>query len=410
MITYIPSRWWLTTTLLWLTQIVVLISGNALNFALIWQLTTLTGSAQSILWAAALTLVPSIIVAPFAGVLSDRISRRRVLIYAESVSLLSLVLLWGVESVANTWMLYLILIWRATATVFYQTAFQATLPQLIPVQHYQRLSGMQQMVMGVSSLLTPVLGALIVEQYGLPWAVALTATMLVISLVVLLILVLPQPVGTVVADWRDELRDMRQIYGDRRGLWQLLIAAVVLNMCVLPVFSLMPYLVSVYFGTGAWLLAWAEISGGAGMVAGAVLLAVWGGFRLAVHTMMTAVVILVTALVWLALVPASAPVWLLGAVVLIGWAAAWAHGPLFTIIQRVIPARMHGRAMALLNAAMNVAAPIGLFVAGAVVERLGHQWWAFGVVAVIGALLAWVMRSDIMTLETSVAERSTPPL
>lgn len=399
MMRYNPARWWQTTVLLWGTQIMVLISGNALNFALIWQLAGLTGSAQSLLWAAALTLVPSVVIAPFAGVLSDRLSRRRVLLIAEGLALLSLVGLWGVERVTSTWLLYLVLVWRATASVFYQTAFQATLPQLIPPQHYQRLSGMQQMVMGLSSLLTPVLGALIVEQFGLPWAVAVTAIVLVLSMGVLLLLELPHPVGTIVTRWQDDIRDMRHIYGQRRGLWQLLIAAVVLNMCVLPVFSLLPYLVSVYFATGAWLLAWLEISGGAGLVIGAVLLAVWGGFTRAVHTMLAAVVLLIVALIWLALVPATAPLWILGAVVLIGWAAAWAHGPLLTMVQRTIPASMHGRAMAVLNATMNAAAPIGLVIAGAVVERIGHQGWAIGVIACIVALIAWVLQSDVMTLE-----------
>jgi MFS transporter, DHA3 family, macrolide efflux protein len=401
MITYTPNRWWLTTALLWVTQTIVLISGNALNFALIWQLAGLTASAQSVLWAAALTLVPSVIVAPFAGVLSDRLSRRRVLMIAEGLALLSLVGLWGAERVTNTWLLYAVLVWRATATVFYQTAFQATLPQLIPAQHYQRLSGMQQMVMGISSLLTPVLGALIVEEYGLSWAVSMTAVVLLLSMGMLLILELPQPLGTIVTRWQDDVRDMRHIYGQRRGLWQLLLAAVVLNMCVLPVFSLLPYLVSVYFATGAWLLAWLEISGGAGLVIGAVLLAVWGGFGRAVHTMLAAVALLIVALLWLALVPATAPLWILGAVLLIGWSAAWAHGPLLTMVQRTIPSTMHGRAMALLNASMNIAAPVGLVVAGAVVERISHQGWALGVIVCILLLVVWVLRSDVMKLEDS---------
>lgn len=401
MMTYTPNRWWLTTVLLWGTQIIVLISGNALNFALIWQLAGLTNSAQSILWAAALTLVPSVVVAPFAGVLSDRLSRRWVLLIAEGLALLSLVALWGVERVTNTWMLYAILVWRATASVFYQTAFQATLPQLIPAQHYQRLSGMQQMVMGVSSLLTPVLGALIVEGYGLMWAVSTTASVLIVSILVLLLIELPQQPGMIVTRWQDDVRDMRHIYGQRRGLWQLLLAAVVLNMCVLPVFSLLPYLVTVYFATGAWLLAWLEISGGAGLVLGAVLLAAWGGFARAVHTMLAAVVLLIGALLWLALVPATAPLWILGSVLLIGWSAAWAHGPLLTMVQRTIPTSMHGRAMAVLNAAMNAAAPVGLVVSGATVERIGHQGWAVAVIVCIVVLVAWVVRSDVMTLEDS---------
>jgi hypothetical protein len=50
--------WWLTAIPLWITQFSVLVSGNAVNFALIWQLTTITHSAQTLSLLAALTLVP----------------------------------------------------------------------------------------------------------------------------------------------------------------------------------------------------------------------------------------------------------------------------------------------------------------------------------------------------------------
>jgi uncharacterized membrane protein YgaE (UPF0421/DUF939 family) len=42
---------------------------------------------------------------------------------------------------------------------------------------------------------------------------------------------------------------------------------------------------------------------------------------------------------------------------------------------------------------------VGLVVSGAVVERIGHQIWAIGVIVCIVMLLAWVLRSDVMTLE-----------
>jgi MFS family permease len=80
--------WWLTATLLWITQFSVLVSGNAVNFALIWQLTSITHSAQTLSILAALTLIPSVIITPLAGMLSDRMPRRWVMLGAEVLALL----------------------------------------------------------------------------------------------------------------------------------------------------------------------------------------------------------------------------------------------------------------------------------------------------------------------------------
>jgi DHA3 family macrolide efflux protein-like MFS transporter len=392
--------WWLTATLLWVTQFSVLVSGNAVNFALIWQLTTITHSAQTLSILAALTLIPSVIITPLAGMLSDRMPRRWVMLGAEVLALLPLIVLWQWRDALTPSLIYIVVVWRAVMTAVYVAAFQAALPQIVPSQHFQRISGIQQVVTGGASLLAPLLGAMIVMVHWLPRAIMGAGIALVVSIVIVALTQFAEPTkGRLRMPWQQDWADIQQLYRQRHGLLHLVGAAVVLNMCVLPVFSLLPYLVTDYFHAEAWLLAWCEFAGGTGMILAAVILAVWGGFRRTIYTLVVAVALLFVAMVLLAFTPADMPYLLVAVLGVIGWAAAWAHGPLLSLLQANVPATMHGRALAVLTTAMNAAAPLGIIVAGAMVTWVGPQWWAASVALVVALVLTWSLRGPLMQLE-----------
>ena len=392
--------WWLTATLLWITQFSVLVSGNAVNFALIWQLTTITHSAQTLSILAALTLIPSVIITPLAGMLSDRMPRRWVMLGAEVLALLPLIVLWQWRDALTPSLIYIVVVWRAVMTAVYVAAFQAALPQIVPSQHFQRISGIQQVVTGGASLLAPLLGAMIVMVHWLPRAIMGAGIALVVSIVIVALTQFAEPTkGRLRMTWQQDWADIQQLYRQRHGLLHLVGAAVVLNMCVLPVFSLLPYLVTDYFHAEAWLLAWCEFAGGTGMILAAVVLAVWGGFRRTIYTLVVAVALLFVAMLLLAFTPAGMPYLLVAVLGVIGWSAAWAHGPLLSLLQANVPATMHGRALAVLTTAMNAAAPLGIIVAGAMVTWVGPQWWAASVALVVALVLTWALRGPLMQLE-----------
>ena len=394
------SVWWLTATLLWVTQFSVLVSGNAVNFALIWQLTALTHSPQTLSVLAALTLIPGLIITPFAGILSDRLPRRWVMLGAEGLALLPILVLWQWRDGLTPSLIYGVVIWRAVMTAVYVAAFQAALPQIVPSQHFQRISSIQQVVTGGASLLTPVLGAMIVMVQWLPYAVVGAGIALLVSMATVALTRFAEPThGRLRMPWQRDWADVQQLYRHRHGLLQLVGAAMVLNMCVLPIFSLLPYLVTDYFHAEAWLLAWCEFAGGMGMIVAAVVLAAWGGFRRTIVTLAVAVTLLLLAMLVLAVTPAHMPYLLVVTLGVIGWAAAWAHGPLLSLLQANVPATMHGRAMAVLTTAMNAAAPLGIIGAGAMVGWVGPQWWAGSVAVVVVLVLVWALRGPLLELE-----------
>jgi predicted MFS family arabinose efflux permease len=240
--------------------------------------------------------------------LSDRMRRRWLMLGAEVLALVPLLVLWRWQDALNPSVIYVVVVWRAVLTAVYVAAFQAALPQIVPSRHFQRISSVQQIVTGCASLLTPVLGAMIVMAQGLALAITGAGVALLVSMLTVAVVRFAEPTqGRVQMPWQRDWADVQQRYRQRHGLLHLVVAAMVLNMCVLPIFSLLPYLVTDYFHAEAWLLAWCELAGGIGMILAAVVLAAWGGFRRTIVTLAVAVTLLLLAMLLLAFTPASLP-------------------------------------------------------------------------------------------------------
>jgi hypothetical protein len=66
---------------------------------------------------------------------------------------------------------------------------------------------------------------------------------------------------------------------ERKGHVTLVVMAALINMCLIPAFSLLPLLVSGKLGGDALELGWITSAIGVGSIAGGIALGVWGGTR-----------------------------------------------------------------------------------------------------------------------------------
>lgn len=391
-------HWSHVAFVLWLSQCGVLVTANMLNFALIWQLSQHASAAIALSTAGALSLIPGVVLAPLTGWVVDRYARRSIMIAAEVWSLVPLGVTWYWHATAAPWVIYVIVVSRAIGTTFYMTAWQATWPQIIPAAYLQRLSSMPQIVMGVASLLTPICGAAIVASQQWDGAILLALLALMVSTIVTWWLIPLDNISDMTPSWWHDWQHVWGVFQARSGLFGVLGVALLLNCVIMPVFSLLPYVITTHIHAGPWVLATSEIIGGIGLVCGVAILVWWGGFPHVIHTLLSAVVLLGVAFGAVALLPAQA--WVVyGFVFGLGWAGAWLQGPLLTLVQANVPASMHGRAMAVLNATMNIATPVGIMGAGYLVAWYGVRWWAGMVAILIGATLVWVVNSAVMSLK-----------
>ena len=84
--------WQIPFFTIWIGQQFSLVGSSVLQFALVWWLTQLTGSATVLAMATMMWVIPQVFLGPIVGAYVDRLNRRVVMIVADG--LIALVALW----------------------------------------------------------------------------------------------------------------------------------------------------------------------------------------------------------------------------------------------------------------------------------------------------------------------------
>lgn len=123
----------------------------------------LTGSGSSFAVTMICGMLPRIVLAPFAGVMADRMNRRRLLIYSDLAAVLTLLLAFLVVSLGGVTLLpiYTSLVLLSVCSTFYGISVSSSLLQLVDSQYIQRAGSLNQMAGSIGNLLAPVLGGML---------------------------------------------------------------------------------------------------------------------------------------------------------------------------------------------------------------------------------------------------------
>ena len=121
--------------LLWLAQIVSELGDWFYALAVYNLLLDLTGSkAQSVGLAVVLQVLPSALAAPTAGVLNDRISRKRIMIGADVARFFVVLGMAAVRTPALVWLVYPLLFLETIGAAFFEPAHSSVIPNIVPLK------------------------------------------------------------------------------------------------------------------------------------------------------------------------------------------------------------------------------------------------------------------------------------
>ncbi|MGK5739887.1 non-ribosomal peptide synthetase/MFS transporter [Micromonospora sp. URMC 103] len=335
-------------------------TGSALTaFALPIWLFTQTGSVADLglLWA--LALICGVLMLPIAGAVTDRVSRRKIMMIASSsagsIQVVLAALLWT-DNLA-LWHIYGLVALSQVAGSFQRIAFQSAVPQLVPKRYLGHAMGITQLSNGFAMLLMPVFAAGLLAAIELKGILLLDVASYLVAVLTLAVVRFPDSLG-----WRPRERLLVAIANGLRYSWQhrgfrLMLGYFALgNIFLAPALVLTTPLV-LSFGT-ATQVAQVALAEASGAVAGGVLMSLWGGPR---HRRMIGVLIgnLGTA-IGCVLVGLDASV----AMICVGafWLAmamTTAQSIYATIVQVKVPQRFHGRVFSLNQTISWSTLPIG---------------------------------------------------
>ena len=356
-------------------QTVSLVGTWITRIATSWLVYRLTGSVLLLGIVGFCGQIPTLLLAPFAGVLVDRWDRHRILVVTQALSLaqsaaLAVLTLTGVITVPHVLLLQLA---QGVINAFDTPARQAFVSEMVEDRaDLPNAIALNSSMVNASRIIGPSIGGVVIAAVGEGWCFALDALSYVAVIASLramrLVPRLRQPRET---RMREELAAGYRYVTRFVPVRSALILLSMVSVMGMPYTVLMPAISTNVLHGGPNTLGFLMTASGAGALAGALYLAsrrsVLGlGRAMAVASTTFGVGLVAFSLsrhLWLSLLLLP----LVGAGMMITMAAT------NTVIQTLVREELRGRVMAFYTMAFLGTAPIGSLIAGVAADRIGPQ-------------------------------------
>ncbi|UCH25847.1 MAG: MFS transporter [Trueperaceae bacterium] len=410
-----------TFYLIVLTQTTSLIGSRMTAIALgIWLFDT-TGDTAPLLLMVFFAELPGAVAGSVAGVLIDRLDRRVVLLLADggqavTTTLLLLIFLAGD---VHLWQLYLLALVQGTFATFQQPALEATTTVLVPERQRERANAVQQMAFPLAGVIAPALTGLVYAWIGITGVIIVDLATFTLAVSLLSMLHIPRPKATAEGTaarghiLQELLAGVRFLIR-RRVLFGLVLYMMLINFLLNgPLELAIPYLVTV---TGS-----EAVMGGLmslmslGALVGAGLIAVWGGSRPRLLTLLPG--LLLSGVMFLVYGTAREPLGLGISLFLLTIPLPISFALYLSILQVKTPPDMQGRIFAMVSQLGFLGATLSFLLTGQIVDRVlepavGTTWWKI-VAPVVGQAEGAGMRlllvaTGVVILVATTAMLATP--
>jgi MFS transporter, DHA3 family, macrolide efflux protein len=364
-----------------LGQFVSVLGSGMTGFALgVWVFQR-TGSSTDFALISLFAVLPGLVIAPFAGALVDRWDRRFAMILGDTGAAIGTVVV-AILLYTNhleIWQIYLVNIWISTFGAFQGPAFAASVTMLVSKEHFGRASGLVQMGIAIGQIASPIMAGALMGLIQLHGIITVDFVTYLFSLLVLLFIRIPRPPES--AEGRAArgslLREASfgwEYVKARPGLLGLLVFFAVVNFGTGFVQVLITPLVLSF--TNAATLGTIVSIAGLGLLAGSLLMSIWGGPKRRVYGIFGCMII--SGLVLLlggfrpnvALVATAAAIFLFTTPVINGCSSA--------IWQSKVPPDVQGRIFAIRLMIGWSTLPISYLLAGPLADKVFEPALAVG--------------------------------
>jgi MFS family permease len=388
---------------LWFGQAISQI-GDAFYFLIfMFMVGKVTGSVAAVGYVGALESLPFLLFGPYAGVLADRMDRRRVMLLSDIISAITLTLFGLVLMDAPTppiWLMYVVPAVLSSTRVFFMPAKGAAVPALVPAEQLQLANGLSMVTQNLMPLIglaisAAVLGALYA---GSPkWfflsAIVLDSASFYVSAAYIRRLpeILPERTDTKETHPLEDFRQGMSFIRKRRDLVVLILLLTVFRLFVAPFFTVYIAANEAWFGGKPQSLAWFEFSFCLGMVVSSTFVGKLQTRRPAVAFSVGLAVVGVSV-AFLGLAPDISQT-ILGPFgpltaravfycslslfvfwnLLAGLAVPFADIPIGVYLQLSVPDAYRGRVNSVLQMIATGVMPVGMMLGGVMVQRIGVE-------------------------------------
>jgi MFS transporter, DHA3 family, macrolide efflux protein len=307
--------------LVWLGQLISVLSSSMTNFALSIWMYQQTESATAMGLMQVFFITPFLIISPFAGVMVDRYSRKLMMMISDLTAIIGtggILVLYATGNL-EFWHLYIAAALNGIGNTFQWPAYSAAIATMIPKAQLGRANGMMSLMEAGPGVIAPLLAGMLLPLVGIAGILTIDVITFFFAVGALLIVHIPRPRQT------EEGRQARggmlkeAAYGFRYifarpsllGLQMVFFFSNLFHGISMVVFAPM---ILARTEQNTLIFGSVQTAAAIGMVVGGVIMSAWGGFRRRVHGVLagwiyTGIGVIVYGLKF------GLPAWLIGGVI-----------------------------------------------------------------------------------------------
>jgi MFS family permease len=337
-----------------------------------WLVYTLTGSGTQLGLVVALQMVPVLLLAPYAGVVADRVDKRRMIILVQGVmAVLALILgLLTVTGVVRLWEVYVLAASLGTATAFDNPTRQSFVMELVGPDHVRNAVTLNSVLVNAARAVGPAVAGILIATVGVSVCFLVNAGSYVAVIASLLLLDTSQLRPSIPAPRsRGQLREGLRYVAATPALAVPLVMMGVIGALAYEFQVVLPIVARETFGGGAEVYGFLTAAMGAGAVIGGLIVA--GSGRTGTRAVIMACFGFGASMLLAAAAP-TLPLELV-AMTIVGGASVTVLSVGNSTLQLESRPDMRGRVMSLWAVAFLGTTPIGGPIAGWVSETAGGR-------------------------------------
>ena len=376
--------------LLWGGQTISRLGDNLYRIALAWWVLEKTGSAAAMGTVLVLSQIPMLIFLLIGGIIVDRLPRIRIMFISDVLCgfVITFVAVFSWLNLLEIWHIYIASILFGLVEAFFFPAYQASIPQITPVEYLQSANSLNGLSQRVTGIIGPALGAFLVSKGGTSLTFGLNALSFFISALFILPVLRSGRYNSVRQTDADESivkpKSMREAihqgFADLREGWSAIITVPWIWITILifgflnimdasPRAVSLPFLIKNDLGADVELLGMFGSASSFGFVAGMLLLGQFKrmrhrGLLAYVATMISGVTLLLFGLKF------STPV-LIAAMFVSGFSVSVFALIWTSTLQEMVPGEVLGRVYSIDALGSFVLLPVGFALAGWATDLAG---------------------------------------
>ena len=268
---------------------IISLFGNAIQrFSMSLYLLEFTGSTATFANILAISTIPYIIFAPIAGMLSDNVNRKKIMVYLDffcslMIGAYAFVLYRNMD---NTYIVGLVMFMLSICYTLYGPAVTASIPQVVEEDKLTSANGIINQVSSIVNFAGPIIAGILYGIFGIKIIVAVNAISFLFAAIMEMFLDIPDvkreksdnkvfSFGFVKDSFVDMNKTFKYLLKEKKVILSIILSYALCNIFLVPVLSIVaPYFINVYLGLSSEIYGIVEAVCVLGMILGGFLISV----------------------------------------------------------------------------------------------------------------------------------------